>query len=173
MFSWISNYLYKTPIWVSEDLRDGNQSLINGYNIKNKINIWNLILEIGIKQIVLGFPSSNKHDYNFIKYLIKNKLIPNDVIVSILIPCKKKLIDISFDIVKNIDNVIFHLYNSISKIQRKKVFKFSKKKTLNFSLQNNKYLISIIKKNRKNSFLQYSPESFSDSELFFSKKISF
>ncbi|WP_433928071.1 hypothetical protein [Candidatus Carsonella ruddii] len=173
MSNWVSNYLYKSPIWVSEDLRDGNQSLINGYDIKKKINIWNLILEIGVKQIVLGFPSSNKHDYNFIKYLIKNKLIPNDIIISILIPCKKNLIDLSFNIVKNVDNVIFHLYNSTSKIQRKKVFKFDKKKTLSFSLENIKYLISIIKKYKKNSYIQYSPESYSDTELFFSKKISF
>lgn len=173
MYNLSSNYINKSPIFVSEDLRDGNQSLIDGYNIKKKIDIWNIILNVGIKQIVLGFPSSNKHDYNFIKYLIKNNLIPKDIIVSILIPCKKKLIDLSFECVKNIDNVIFHLYNSISKNQRKKVFKFNKKKTLLFTLENIKYLIKNIKKYKKNSHFQYSPESFSDSELFFSKKISF
>ncbi|AQU89512.1 hypothetical protein [Candidatus Carsonella ruddii] len=172
MFNWVSNYIYKTPIFVSEDLRDGNQSLINGYDIKKKIKIWDILLEIGIKQIVLGFPSSNKHDYNFIKYLIKNKLIPSDIIVSILTPCKKNLIDLSFNMIKKMDNVILHLYNSISKNQRKKVFKFNKKKTLKFSLESIKYVISIIKKN-KNISLQYSPESYSDSKLSFSKKISF
>ncbi|AFP84124.1 2-isopropylmalate synthase [Candidatus Carsonella ruddii HT isolate Thao2000] len=171
MLNWNCNYLHKPPIWVSEDLRDGNQSLINGYDIKKKIKIWNLLLEIGIKQIVLGFPSSNKHDYNFINYLIKNKLIPNDVTVSILMPCKKNLIDLSYECIKSVKNVIFHLYNSVSKIQRKKVFNFNKKKTLNFTIDNIKYLIKKIKK--KNYTIQYSPESFSDTELFFSKKICF
>ncbi|MFI4883771.1 MAG: 2-isopropylmalate synthase [Candidatus Carsonella ruddii] len=173
MFNLFSNYINKSPDFVSEDLRDGNQSIINGYNIKEKINIWNIILDIGIKQIVIGFPSSNKHDYNFIKYLIKNNLIPKDIYISILIPCKKKLIDFSFNCVKKIENVIFHLYNSISKNQRKKVFKFKKKEILIFTLENIKYLIKNIIKKKKNSNFQYSPESFSDSEIFFSKKISF
>lgn len=172
MFNWVSNYIYKAPIFVSEDLRDGNQSLINGYDIKKKIEIWNILLNIGIKQIVIGFPSSNKHDYNFIKYLINNKLIKKNITVSVLVPCKKNLIDLSFNMIKNLDNAVLHLYNSVSKNQRKKVFKFNKKKTLKFSLESIKYTISIIKKN-KNIHFQYSPESFSDSELFFSKKISF
>lgn len=171
MLNWSCNYLYKPPIWVSEDLRDGNQSLIDCYDIKKKIKIWNFLLKIGIKQIVLGFPSSNKHDYNFIKFLIKNKLIPKNVIISILVPCKKKLIDLSFECVKDINNVIFHLYNSVSKDQRKKVFKLSKKKILNFTINNILYLIKKIK--NKNNYFQYSPESFSDSEIFYSKKICY
>ncbi|QLK14064.1 2-isopropylmalate synthase [Candidatus Carsonella ruddii] len=173
MLNWNCNYICKSPIWVSEDLRDGNQSLINGYDIKKKIKIWNFLLEIGFKQIVLGFPSSNKHDFNFIKYLIKNKLIPLDVTISILTPNKKNLIDLSFNSVEKIENVIFHLYNSISKNQRKIVFKLNKKKIINFSLNGIKYIISKINKNKKKSILQYSPESFSDSEVFFSKKISY
>ncbi|BFI90909.1 hypothetical protein [Candidatus Carsonella ruddii] len=172
MLNWICNYIYKPPIWVSEDLRDGNQSLISGYDIKKKLKIWNILLKIGIKQIVLGFPSSNKHDYNFINFLIKNNLIPNNIKVSILMPCKKELIDLSFECVKKIKNVIFHLYNSVSKHQRKKVFNFNKKKTLNFTIENIKYVIKKIKKN-KNYYIQYSPESFSDTELFFSKKICY
>ncbi|XZR52679.1 MAG: hypothetical protein ACM3Q7_00535 [Candidatus Carsonella ruddii] len=172
MLNWACNYIYKPPIWVSEDLRDGNQSLINGYDIKKKLKIWNLLLKIGIKQIVLGFPSSNKHDYNFINYLIKNNLIPIDITVSILMPCKKNLIDLSFECVKKVKNVIFHLYNSVSKKQRKKVFKFNKKKTLNFTIESIKYVINKIKK-KDEYYIQYSPESFSDTELFFSKKICF
>lgn len=172
MLNWSSNYNYKSPIWVSEDLRDGNQSLIDGYNIKEKIKIWNLLIDIGFKQIVLGFPSSNKHDYNFIKYLSKNNLIPNDVIISILTPAKKDLINLSIESVSNIKNVILHLYNSISKEQRKFVFKFNKKKNILFSLKNIIFVIKKIKKN-KNIIFQYSPESFSNSEIFFSKKISY
>ncbi|AFP83562.1 2-isopropylmalate synthase [Candidatus Carsonella ruddii] len=166
-----SNYLTKSPIWVSEDLRDGNQALIDGLNIKKKIKIWNILIELGFKQIVLGFPSSNKHDYNFIKYLIKNKLIPNFITISILTPAKKNLIELSIKSVEGINNVIIHLYNSISKNQRKIVFKMNKNNNFIFSINNINYLIKKIKK--KKIIFQYSPESFSDSNIFFSKKISF
>ncbi|BAF35109.1 2-isopropylmalate synthase [Candidatus Carsonella ruddii PV] len=171
MFSWTSNYLYKKPIWVSEDLRDGNQSLINGYNLKNKINIWEFLIEVGFKQIVLGFPSSNKHDFNFINYLKKNRLIPNNVFVSVLTPAKTNSINLTIDSLKGIENSIIHLYNSISKIQRKLVFKMNKNEIKNFTINFFLYTISKIKK--KNIIFQYSPESFSDCELIYSKKICY
>ncbi|AFP84305.1 2-isopropylmalate synthase [Candidatus Carsonella ruddii] len=171
MFNWVSNYLYKKPIWVSEDLRDGNQSLINGYNLKDKIHIWEFLIEIGIKQIVLGFPSSNKHDFNFINYLKKNKLIPNDVFISVLTPAKTSLIDITINSLNGINNSVIHLYNSISKIQRKLVFKMNKIQIKNFTIEFFLYVINKIKK--KNIIFQYSPESFSDCELMYSKKICY
>ena len=119
---WPNNQIEKAPTWCSVDLRDGNQALIEPMNVEEKVEMFKLLLKLGFKEIEIGFPAASQIEYDFLRRLVKENLIPDDVKVQVLCQCRQELIDRTFDAIAGIKNVIFHIYNSTSVLQRDVVF---------------------------------------------------
>ena len=124
--TWPNNNIKKAPIWCSVDLRDGNQALINPMNIDEKIEFFNLLVKLGFKEIEVGFPSASQIEYDFLRRLIDEKLIPDDVVVQVLTQARPHLIEKTFESLKGAKQAIVHIYNSTSVLQRDVVFNMSK-----------------------------------------------
>merc|ERR1719281_1792424 len=123
--TWPDNTLTQSPTWVSVDLRDGNQALINPMDHDKKLRMYLFLLKMGFKEIEVGFPSASQTDYDFVRYIIDNKLIPDDVWIQVLIQSRNDLIARTIDAVEGAPNVVLHLYNATSVLQRRVVFKES------------------------------------------------
>ena len=119
---WPSKVIDKAPRWCSVDLRDGNQALIDPMNVDEKLRFWDLLLEVGFSEIEVGFPSASQPDFDFIRKLIDENRIPEDVTVQVLCQARKELIDRTVEALEGAPNAIFHLYNSTSSLQRRVVF---------------------------------------------------
>ena len=116
---WVSkNYIDAAPIWCSVDLRDGNQALIIPMSIEEKLEFFKLLVKIGFKEIEVGFPAASDTEYEFLRMLIENNLIPDDVTVQVLTQSRRHIIEKTFEALKGCKNAIVHLYNSTSKAQR-------------------------------------------------------
>lgn len=124
--TWPDNEITKAPIWCSVDLRDGNQSLITPMNIDEKVEMFQLLVKLGFKEIEIGFPSSSQIEYDFLRLLIEDNLIPDDVTVQVLTQAREHLIRRTFDALKGLDKAIVHIYNSTSILQRNVVFNKNK-----------------------------------------------
>ena len=124
---WPNNTLNKCPIWCSVDLRDGNQALAEPMDSSRKMKFFKKLINIGYKEIEVGFPSASDTDFNFIRELIDDELIPDDVTVQVLTQAREHLIDKTFEALMGCKSAILHLYNSVSTLQRKVVFKQDKK----------------------------------------------
>lgn len=168
---WVNKTIEKAPIWCSVDLRDGNQALITPMDLDKKIKLFNLLLKIGFKQIEIGFPSASKTEFNFLRKLVDENLIPDDVTIQVLVQAKEHLIKRTFEALHGVKKAIVHLYNSTSVAQRKIVFRKEKEEIIELALKG----VDSIKKYADNSeidiMLEYSPESFTGTELEFSKDI--
>ena len=116
---WPNNSIKQAPVWCSVDLRDGNQALEIPMGIEQKKEFFLMLVSLGFKQIEVGYPSSNDVEFSFIRQLIEQSLIPDDVFIQVLCPAREKLIARSFEAIKGAKNVIFHLYNATSPAQRK------------------------------------------------------
>ena len=125
--NWPDAVIKKAPIWCSVDLRDGNQALIEPMGEEKKLRMFNLLLNIGFKEIEVGFPAASQTDFDFIRKIIRENLIPDDVKIQVLTQSRKELIDRTFESLKGAKSAILHLYNSTSTVQRKVVFKSNKK----------------------------------------------
>ncbi|AGI27039.1 2-isopropylmalate synthase [Candidatus Portiera aleyrodidarum] len=170
--NWINKKISKAPIWVSEDLRDGNQSISEPMNVEQKKNLWTLLINIGIKEIMVGFPSASKADFDFVRWLIRNKQIPSDVTIAVLVQARKHLIQRTFESLIGINNAIIHFYNSTSPIQRDRVFKTNKEGIISIAAKGANYILQQTKKyNKVFWIIEYTPESFSNTELDFSLNI--
>ncbi len=169
--TWPNKEITTPPRWCSVDLRDGNQALINPMSIEQKTKLYKMLVEIGFKEIEIGFPSASKVEYDFLRKLIDEDLIPDDVHIQVLCQARSHLIAKTFEAMKGAKNVIFHIYNSTSTSQRKIVFKKSKQEIIDLILLG----IDEVKKHKENfdgnMILEYSPESFTGTELEFSKEI--
>ena len=119
---WPNKEIEKAPIWCSVDLRDGNQALMEPMNVEEKVEMFRLLLKLGFKEIEIGFPAASQIEYDFLRKLVEEDLIPEDVKVQVLCQCRKDLIDRTFEAISGIKNVIFHIYNSTSVLQRDVVF---------------------------------------------------
>lgn len=119
-------YIEKPPIWCSVDLRDGNQSLIVPMSLEQKLDFFKLLVELGFKEIEVGFPAASETEYTFLRTLIENDMIPDDVTVQVLTQSREHIIRKTFEALKGCKNAIVHLYNSTSLAQREQVFKKSK-----------------------------------------------
>lgn len=162
---WPDNEITKAPIWCSVDLRDGNQSLAIPMSINNKIKMFQLLVEIGFKEIEVGFPAASQIEFDFIQKLINDKLIPDDVIIQVLTQAREHLIKKTFGSIKGAKNVIIHLYNSTSPLQRKITFSMSKDQIKKIALDGTKLIKKLLPTLPDTIInLQYSPESFSDTE---------
>ncbi len=168
---WPSKTITKAPAWCSVDLRDGNQALINPMDMNKKLELFALLLKLGFKEIEVGFPSASKVEFDFLRRLVDDNLIPDDVTVQVLVQAREHLIAKSFEALKGVKKATVHLYNSTSIAQRKIVFSKSKEEIISLALEG----VDLIKKYEKEHdgeiFLEYSPESFTGTELEFSAAI--
>ena len=169
---WPDNTITKAPRWCSVDLRDGNQALINPMDMQKKLELFRLLLKLGFKEIEVGFPSASKIEYDFLRRLVDDNLIPDDVTVQVLVQAREHLIAKTFDALRGVKKATVHLYNSTSIAQRKIVFGKSKEEIIALALDG----VDLVKKYEVNHdgkiFLEYSPESFTGTELEFAATIS-
>ena len=169
---WPSNTITHAPKWCSVDLRDGNQALINPMDMNKKLELFTLLLKLGFKEIEVGFPSASKVEFDFLRRLVDDKLIPDDVTVQVLVQAREHLIAKTFESLKGVKKATVHLYNSTSVAQRKIVFKKSQEEIITLALEG----VDLVKKYEAlhdgKIFLEYSPESFTGTELEFAAKIS-
>ncbi|MBT6119842.1 2-isopropylmalate synthase [bacterium] len=163
--TWPDSIISDSPTWCSVDLRDGNQALINPMNMDQKLSLFKLLVDIGFKEIEVGFPSAAQVEFDFLRNLIDNNLIPDDVTVQVLCQARKHLIDRTFEAIDGAKNVIFHIYNSTSTAQREIVFQKSKQEIKDIACQGVNWVNENLSKTSSNVRLQYSPESFTGTEI--------
>lgn len=165
-------YIDSAPTWCSVDLRDGNQSLIIPMSLQEKLDFFNLLVKVGFKEIEVGFPAASETEYTFLRTLIDNDMIPDDVTVQVLTQSREHIIRKTFDALKGCKNAIVHLYNSTSLAQREQVFKKSKEEIIKIATDGAKLFEKIAKETGANYRYEYSPESFTGTEPEFALEIS-
>ncbi len=154
----------KAPVWCSVDLRDGNQALIEPMSLEQKVEFFKLLLKVGFKEIEVGFPAASDTEYTFLRTLIENDLIPDDVTVQVLTQAREHIIRKTFEAIKGAKNVIVHVYNSTSVAQREQVFKKDKAAILKIAVEGAKLLKQLTDEAGAKYRFEYSPESFSGTE---------
>ena len=163
---WPNKTISKAPIWCSVDLRDGNQALVEPMDASRKMKMFKQLIQMGFKEIEIGFPSASETDYNFVRELILNNHIPSDVTVQVLTQSRKVLIDKTIESLKGCHKAIIHLYNSTSTLQREIVFKETMDGVKKIATDGAKIIVDQLSKlNHSDIKLQYSPESFTGTEL--------
>ncbi|HSV28137.1 MAG TPA: 2-isopropylmalate synthase, partial [Candidatus Omnitrophota bacterium] len=169
---WPDAIITKPPVWCSVDLRDGNQALIDPMDTGRKMRLWKTLVGMGFKQIEVGFPAASQTDYDFIRHLIDGGHIPADVTIQILTQAREDLIRRSFEALEGAPNVVVHLYNSTSEVQRRVVFGFDRKGCIDLALAGTRLVreLSAARKDGEVVF-QYSPESFTGTEPDFAVEI--
>lgn len=163
---WPEKQIEKPPIWCSVDLRDGNQALIEPMGEERKLRMFKLLLDIGFKEIEVGFPAASQTDFDFVRRIIKEGLVPDDVYIQVLTQSRKELIEKTFESLKGAKNAILHVYNSTSTVQRKVVFKSNKKGIKRIAQEGASWVLeNSLKQPDTNWKFEYSPESFTGTEL--------
>ena len=158
------------PIWCSVDLRDGNQALIEPMSLEEKLQFFEMLVEIGFKEIEVGFPAASETEYEFMRALIERKMIPDDVTVQVLTQAREHIIKKTFEAIKGAKNVIVHFYNSTSTLQRKVVFKTDMQGVIDIAVNGAKLIKELTDKELAenpdmNIRYEYSPESFTGTEI--------
>lgn len=170
---WPNKTITQPPIWCSVDLRDGNQSLIEPMGLDRKMRMFDALLKMGFKEIEVGFPSASQTDFDFVRYLIEGNRIPDGVTIQVLTQSREELIRRTFESLKGVKSAIVHLYNSTSELQRRVVFKLDKPGIIDIAVKG----ATLIRKLEKEFGMEdvirheYSPESFTGTELEFAKEI--
>ena len=171
--TWPDNKISSAPIWCSVDLRDGNQALAIPMNISQKLELFELLVEIGFKEIEIGFPSASETEFNFVRKLVDDNLIPEGVKLQCLVQAREHLIKKTFEAIDGVPNAIVHIYNSTSPLQREITFGGAKKSDIKKiaveGTQLIKELVSTVPETTVD--LEYSPESFSDTEIEFALEV--
>ena len=168
---WADKTITHAPIYCSVDLRDGNQALINPLTVEQKLEYFKALVKMGFKQIEVSYPSASDTDFNFTRKLIEEDLVPDDVAIQILIPAKKEWIKKSVEAMSEVKNGIFHLYNPTNEFQRRVVFQKSDDEIIQMAIEAMQYLVELTKDFKGKVTYQYSPESFSQTDLEFALKI--
>jgi 2-isopropylmalate synthase len=168
---WPTKTITHAPIWCSVDLRDGNQALITPMNLDQKLSLFSLLLKLGFKNIEVGFPSASKVEYDFLRTLVEQKLIPDDVTVQVLVQAREHLIDKTFEALAGVKKAIVHLYNSTSTAQRKIVFGKKQDEIIALALEGVDMVKERALKHDGEISLEYSPESFTGTELEYAARI--
>lgn len=169
--TWPNKEITKPPIWCSVDLRDGNQALVEPMVVEEKIEMFNLLVKLGFKEIEIGFPAASQIEFDFLRQLVDRKLIPDDVVVQVLCQCREHLIKRSFEAIKGIKRCVMHIYNSTDTLQRDVVFGLGKEEIKNIALDGVKFVKKYMKDHDGEIILEYSPESFMGTELDFALDI--
>jgi len=169
---WPDNAITHAPLWCSVDLRDGNQALVNPMSMEKKLELFTLLLKLGFKEIEVGFPSASKVEFDFLRRLVDDELIPDDVTIQVLVQAREHLIQKTFEALLGVKKATVHLYNSTSVAQRKIVFSKTKEEIIALALEG----VKLVKKYEAIHdgiiYLEYSPESFTGTELEFAVEIS-
>ncbi|MBQ8848864.1 MAG: 2-isopropylmalate synthase [Clostridia bacterium] len=165
------NYISKAPKWCSVDLRDGNQALIIPMSLEEKLDFFRMLVKIGFKEIEVGFPAASETEYKFLRTLIEEDLIPDDVTVQVLTQSREHIIKKTFESLKGAKNAIVHLYNSTSVAQREQVFKKSKEEIIDIAVKGAELFNKYSEEMGVNYRYEYSPESFTGTEPEFALEI--
>ncbi|CDZ16306.1 2-isopropylmalate synthase [Candidatus Johnevansia muelleri] len=167
--TWPSNIINKAPIWASVDMRDGNQSLIDPMDVERKKRFFEMLVHIGFKQIEVGFPSASQIDFDFIRVLIEESMIPDNIIIQVLTPARASLIKRTFEAIKGVKKAIVHLYNATSPLFRNLVLKLDKQSCKNLAVHHTALIANLMKLHPETNWIfQYSPEHFTTTERDFS-----
>ncbi|MDF1644519.1 MAG: 2-isopropylmalate synthase [Pseudomonadales bacterium] len=170
--SWPDSTIKQAPIWCSVDLRDGNQALIEPMSVEQKCTLFSLLVEIGFKQIEVGFPAASQPDFDFVRRLIDENRIPDDVTIQVLTQARETLINKTFEALEGVGSAIVHLYNSTSKIQREHVFKSDKAGITEIAITGATLVKACAEKYPQTQWaFEYSPESFTNTEVDFAVEI--
>ena len=168
---WPCKEIVKAPIWCSVDLRDGNQALIDPMLVHEKIEFFNYLIKLGFKEIEIGFPAASQIEYDFLRQLIDRKMIPDDVMVQVLTQCREELIDRTFDSIKGCKQAVVHIYNSTSTLQRDVVFGMNREQITDIAVKGTRMVKERAKDFPGKIVLEYSPESFTGTELDYALEI--
>ena len=158
------DHIEQPPVWCSVDLRDGNQALIIPMSLEEKIEFFKLLVDVGFKEIEVGFPAASETEYEFCRTLIERDLIPDDVTIQVLTQAREHIIRKTFEAVKGAPKAIVHVYNSTSVAQREQVFRKSKEEILKIAVEGAKLLKELAEQTEGNFQFEYSPESFTGTE---------
>ena len=169
--TWPNNIIEKAPIWCSVDLRDGNQALINPMNINEKLEFFNLLVKLGFKEIEVGFPSASQIEFDFLRRLVDDNCIPDDVVVQVLTQARPHLIEKTFEALQGVKKAIVHIYNSTSVLQRDVVFNMSKDEIKKIAVEGTKLVKKYTSDFEGEIFLEYSPESFTGTEVEYALEV--
>ena len=169
--TWPNKTITKAPIWCSVDLRDGNQALVNPMTVEEKLEMFNLLVKLGFKEIEIGFPSASQIEYDFLRTLVDNNLIPDDVIVQVLTQARPHLIKRTFEALKDVKKAIVHIYNSTSILQRDVVFNMSKEEIKKIAVDGTNLVKEYVKDFPGEIILEYSPESFTGTEVDYALEV--
>lgn len=165
---WVhKEYIDRAPIWCSVDLRDGNQALIIPMSLEEKLEFFELLVKIGFKEIEVGFPAASETEYEFLRHIIDNNMIPDDVTIQVLTQSRRHIIEKTFDALAGCKNAIVHLYNSTSQAQRDQVFRMSMEEIKGIAVEGAKIVKELAEKTPGNFRFEYSPESFTGTEVEF------
>ena len=168
---WPCKEIEKAPIWCSVDLRDGNQALIDPMQVHEKIEMFKYLIKLGFKEIEIGFPAASQIEFDFLRRLIDGNMIPDDVRVQVLTQCREELIDRTFESIQGCKEAIVHIYNSTSTLQRDVVFNMSKEEIIDIAIKGTEMVKERAKKFDGKIILEYSPESFTGTEVDFALEI--
>ena len=169
---WPNRVIDRAPLWCSVDLRDGNQALIEPMGPQRKLRMFNLLVRLGFKQIEVGFPSASQTDFDFVRHLIDQRLIPADVTIQVLTQARDELIDRTMESVEGAPRAIVHLYNSTSALQRRVVFGLDRPGIIDIAVNGAERIKRIIKSMPGSAIsYEYTPESFTGTELDFAREI--
>ena len=167
--TWPDKVITKAPVWCSVDLRDGNQALVNPMNLEEKLLFFKTLVEIGFKEIEVGFPSASETEYEILRTLIDQNLIPDDVTIQVLVQARPHLIKKTFEAIRGAKNVIMHFYNSTSTLQRKVVFHTDMQGVIDIAVEGARLIRQLteeeVARSGMNIRYEYSPESFSGTEM--------
>ena len=168
---WPNKEIMKAPIWCSVDLRDGNQALIDPMVVDEKIEFFQFLVNMGFKEIEIGFPAASQIEFDFLRQLIERKLIPDDVCVQVLTQCREELIDRTFEAIEGCKQAVVHIYNSTSTLQRDVVFNMDRQQIIDIAIKGTKMVKEKAAAFSGKIILEYSPESFTGTELDFALEI--
>ena len=171
-YDWVQkDSIEKAPIWCSVDLRDGNQALVDPMSLEDKLEFFKLLVDIGFKEIEVGFPASSDTEYNFIRALIERDMIPEDVTIQVLTQAREHIIRKTFDALKGAPHAVVHLYNSTSVEQREQVFHKDKESIKQLAVDGATMLKRMAEETDGNFTFEYSHESFSQTEVDYALEV--
>ena len=168
---WPNKEIQHAPIWTSVDLRDGNQALVDPMVVSEKLQLWNLLMKLGFKEVEVGFPAASQLDYDFIRRLIDEKRIPEGVRIQVLSQCRKEQIERAFECIEGCPEAIVHIYNSTSTLQRDVVFHKNKEEIKEIAVQGTKWVKELADQFPGKIIFEYSPESFTGTEMDYAVEV--
>jgi 2-isopropylmalate synthase len=170
--TWPNNKITKAPRWCAVDLRDGNQALIDPMTPDRKRKMFELLVKMGYKEIEVGFPAASQNDFDFVRQLIKDDIIPDDVVIQVLTQAREHLIERTYESLEGVDNAIVHVYNSTSALQRRVVFDLDKNGIKDIAVHGAQLVAKYAEQMGKSEiFFEYSPESFTGTELEYAAEV--